>query len=97
MLYQLPNGKVIHLTIEEFLDLSDADIQYLVSINYGETIIDPFHKSAMHDKEPRKKAKEEIQDFNPESEDIMDRPGRTLDSYLNSPEEPYEDSEEDSE
>ena len=47
MLYQLPNGKVIHLTIEEFLDLTDQDIQYLVSIDFGEHIRDPFTGSAV--------------------------------------------------
>ena len=47
MLYQLPNGKVIHLTIEEFLDLTDQDIQYLMSIDFGEHIRDPFTGSAV--------------------------------------------------
>ena len=42
MLYQLPNGKVIFLTIEEFLSLSDDDIQYYISIDYGEHIPRPF-------------------------------------------------------
>lgn len=36
MIYSLPNGKVIHLTLEEYLDLTDEDIQYLMSINAGE-------------------------------------------------------------
>jgi len=47
MLYQLPNGKVVHLSIEEFLDLTDEDIQYLMSIDYGEHIMDPFTGSAV--------------------------------------------------
>jgi hypothetical protein len=47
MLYQLPNGKVVHLSIEEFLNLTDEDIQYLMSIDYGEHIIDPFLGSAV--------------------------------------------------
>lgn len=54
MLYQLPNGKVIHLTIEEFLDLTDEDIQYLMSIDFGEHIRDPFTGSAV-DKNTREK------------------------------------------
>lgn len=49
MLYQLPNGKVVHLSIEEFLDLTDEDIQYLMSIDYGEHIMDPFTGSAVED------------------------------------------------
>jgi hypothetical protein len=47
MQYQLPNGKVIHLSVEEFLDLTDEDIQYLMSIDYGEHIRDPFAGSAV--------------------------------------------------
>jgi hypothetical protein len=47
MLYQLPNGKVVHLTIEEYLDLTDEDIQYLMSIDYGEYVRDPFKGSAV--------------------------------------------------
>ena len=47
MLYQLPNGKVIHLSIEEYLDLTDEDVQYLMSIDYGEYVRDPFTGSAI--------------------------------------------------
>jgi hypothetical protein len=47
MLYQLPNGKVVHLTVEEYLNLTDEDIQYLMSIDYGEHIRDPFTGSAV--------------------------------------------------
>jgi len=47
MIYQLPNGKVVHLSIEEFLELTDEDIQYLMSIDYGEHIRDPFTGSAV--------------------------------------------------
>ena len=53
MLYQLPNGKVIYLTVEQFLELTDQDIQYMMSINFGEHIINPFTDSAItkHEKE----------------------------------------------
>ena len=47
MLYQLPNGKVVHLSIEEYLDLTDEDVQYLMSIDYGEYVRDPFSGSAV--------------------------------------------------
>ena len=47
MQYQLPNGKVVHLSVEEYLDLTDEDIQYLMSIDYGEHIRDPFNGSAV--------------------------------------------------
>jgi hypothetical protein len=56
--YQLPNGKVVHLSIEEYLDLTDEDVQYLMSIDYGEHIRDPFSGSAVS-----KNTKEKYYDF----------------------------------
>ena len=47
MLYQLPNGKVVNLSIEQYLDLTDLDIQFLMSIDYGEHVLDPFTGSAV--------------------------------------------------
>ena len=47
MLYQLPNGKTINLDINDVLSMTDADIQYLLSINAGDVIINPFHGSAL--------------------------------------------------
>ena len=47
MLYQLPSGKVVHLSIEQYLDLTDLDIQFLMSIDYGEHVLDPFTGSAV--------------------------------------------------
>lgn len=40
MLYQLPNGKVIYLTIEEFLSLGDTEFNEITSGGYGE---EPSH------------------------------------------------------
>jgi hypothetical protein len=47
MHYQLQNGKVVYLSIDEYLELTDLDIQYLMSIDYGEFIVDPFSGSAV--------------------------------------------------
>ena len=51
MIYQLPNGKTIYLTVEQFLELSDNDIQYMISIDYGEYIPNPFTGSSVNQKE----------------------------------------------
>jgi ABC-type transport system involved in cytochrome bd biosynthesis fused ATPase/permease subunit len=45
MLYQLPNGKVVHLSIEDYLELTHKDVQYLLSINAGEYIHNPWTES----------------------------------------------------
>jgi hypothetical protein len=47
MLYQLPNGKVINLTVEQYLELTNEDIQYMMSIDFGNHIINPFSESAV--------------------------------------------------
>jgi hypothetical protein len=48
MNYQLPNGKTVYLTIEEYLSLTDDDIQYLVSLDTGESILNPFKGSVIN-------------------------------------------------
>jgi hypothetical protein len=58
MQYQLPNGKVINLTIDQYLDLTDEDIQYFMSIEAGEHTINPFIDSAVHEN-----TKEKYYDF----------------------------------
>ena len=58
MLYQLPNGKVVHLSVEEYLNLTDDDVQYLLSIDFGEYIQNPFTGSAVENN-----TKEKYYDF----------------------------------
>ena len=70
MLYQLSNGKVIYLTIEQFLELTDLDVQYLMSLNAGEYALNPFTDSAIVEN-----TKEKYYDFDyltdDESENII--------------------------
>lgn len=49
MLYQLPNGRTIVITIDRYLSLSDSDIKDLVAGQFGEECNDPFHHSALFD------------------------------------------------
>lgn len=72
MMYQLPNGKVIQLTVEEYLDLTDNDIQYLMSMNAGEYAHSPFTGSVI--KNRKKQTEEEIKedksiDYVPETDE----------------------------
>ena len=70
MLYQLPNGKVIFITIEQFLELTDDDIQFMMSMDYGEHTTNPFINSAVV-----QNSKEKYYDFDyladDESDDII--------------------------
>jgi hypothetical protein len=67
MLYQLPNGKVIFLTIEQYLDLTDEDEQYLMSLDAGEHAVNPFIDSAVH-----QNTKEKYYDFDYYVDDDID-------------------------
>lgn len=73
MIYQLPNGKIINITIEQYLELTDEDIQYLMSINFGEYASSPWVGSAIKKKRSIQKNDEEPEDrsidYVPEEED----------------------------
>jgi hypothetical protein len=47
MLYQLPNGKVVNISVEDYLSLTDEDIQTLIALNYGEYITSYWHNSCI--------------------------------------------------
>jgi hypothetical protein len=47
MLYSLPTGKVIEMSIDQFLEITDEELEYLISINYGESIENPFFGSIL--------------------------------------------------
>lgn len=47
MYYQLPNGKVVQMSVEEYLSLTSKDIQYLLSVNAGEYLPNPWSGSAI--------------------------------------------------
>tara|TARA_R110000824_G_scaffold273610_2_gene462101 strand:+ start:616 stop:876 length:261 start_codon:yes stop_codon:yes gene_type:complete len=46
MIYQLPNGKCIEMSLEQFLELSDQDITELVALSaiYTLEVNNPFFK-----------------------------------------------------
>ena len=48
MIYQLPNGKVIEITVEQFLKMTDEDVQYMIANNFGEEINNPFFDSVLN-------------------------------------------------
>lgn len=50
MLYQLPNGKTIYITVEECLNMTKDEEQFLLMYGYGESINNPFVQSVIHKK-----------------------------------------------
>ncbi len=53
MIYQLPSGKIIYITTEQFFALSDEELDSLNSLNIGEYAKSPWLGSAI--KTPKKK------------------------------------------
>lgn len=47
MYYQLPNGKVIEMTTEQFVEMSDEELEYLIAYNYGDTYENPWMGSIL--------------------------------------------------
>ena len=47
MIYQLPNGKIVNMSIDEYLNLTDEDIQYMMSIDFGEYATSPWYGSSI--------------------------------------------------
>lgn len=47
MLYQLPNGKCVELTIEQFLRMTDEELKGMVAFNAGDEVNDPFALSVL--------------------------------------------------
>jgi hypothetical protein len=47
MIISLPNGKSIEISLEAYLRMTDEDFEYLMSLNWGEDIINPFESSVL--------------------------------------------------
>ena len=70
MNYQLPNGKVIYISIEEYLSMTDEDIQYFIASDFGETVINPFSGSAVDTKKkPLKEPEDNLIGFNDDDDE----------------------------
>jgi hypothetical protein len=47
MIFQLPTGAIVHISLEQYLDLTHEDIQYLISIGNSASPNNPFHNSEL--------------------------------------------------
>lgn len=47
MLYQLPNGKVIEISTEQYIEMSDEELEYLIAYNYGDVLENPWFGSVL--------------------------------------------------
>jgi len=75
MLYQLPNGRVIEISTEQYLEMSDEELEYLIAYNFGDNLEDPWFgsvlsKQASEDTIPQESLKD-LLDI-PQEEKLMD-------------------------
>ena len=70
MLYQLANGRVINLSIEEYLSLSDNDIQDLNGMNIGDYPTSHWHDSAIRKEKKTVTTKEISLDYEKDSDEV---------------------------
>lgn len=47
MIYQLPNGKIIEMSTEQFVEMTDEDIEYFIAYGIGDEINNPFFGSVL--------------------------------------------------
>lgn len=68
MLYQLPNGKVVEISTEQYLEMSDEDFEYLIAYNYGDVVEDPWFGSSLSKQDNSRK--EDVTESVPDLTDI---------------------------
>jgi hypothetical protein len=59
MLVNLPNGKTVDMSFDEYLRISIDDYQYLMSQNFGMEMEDPFFSSILRSKRQTEDEEEE--------------------------------------
>ena len=69
MLYQLPNGKVIEISTEQFIEMTDEELEYLIAYNYGDILENPWHGSILNKHDI---SHEDISDIIPDLTDITE-------------------------
>ena len=52
MLYQLPNGRVVEMSTEQFVEMTDEELEYLIAYNYGDVIENPWQNSVLSKQPP---------------------------------------------
>jgi hypothetical protein len=84
LLYQLPNGKCIEISTEQFVEMTDEELEYLIAYNYGDVQENPWFGSILS-RQPK------IEDFDELSIDLTEVP---IDEKINYTDIDYEAEED---
>lgn len=68
MLYQLKSGKVVEITLEQFLDMTDEDWEYLEAYA-GDRVEHPFYASTLYKVGSVEEEEDDTPDLTEASED----------------------------
>ena len=63
MLYQLPNGKCVEISVEQYLRMSDEELDMYMAFNSGEEVNDPFALSVLRHGPSVEKVEDDDLDF----------------------------------
>ena len=77
MIYQLPNGRIIEMSLEQYLDLDDQDFRELNGLGkeFTSDITNPFYKSTLNNNKREKPDQKDVWDLNerePSLDEIKD-------------------------
>ena len=77
MIYQLPNGRIIEMSLEQYLDLDDQDFRDLNGLGkeFTSDITNPFYKSTLANNRKEKPDQSDVWDLNerePSLDEIKD-------------------------
>ena len=72
MIINLPNGKTIEVSLEVYLRMTDDDFEYLISLNYGDEMVNPFQASVLMYGEAKPDEIEEEEDDESEVDTLSD-------------------------
>lgn len=96
VIYQLETGKIIYITVEQFLSLSDDELDSLSSMNIGEYAKSPWVGSVIRDKKKPKADPEDIDtsiDYTEENEETGgEKPSINEEGPESFPDTPEEES-----
>ena len=77
MIYQLPNGRIIEMSLEQYLELDDQDFRDLNGLckEFTSDITNPFYKSTLNNNKREKPDQKDVWDLNerePSLDEIKD-------------------------
>ena len=85
MIIQLPNGRIIECSVEQYLSLSDDEVKELYGLSsaYTKEVNDPFYNMFSKGRQAAEEDMEKEQDYEPDLNEI-DSSEKLSDTYFHS-------------